>query len=107
MENFEKEDFEALKPYLTVYPDLPAINPNTASALVLRALVQSLSTDHAAKQMLLGRLQEACPDGCFFRSQELTPQNFSEKLKLPKTPLMMQAVQEFLASLSLDSETFH
>ena len=108
IEDFKKEDLEILRPYLTVYPELPLINPNTASRLVLKALVESLSGDHAAKQILMGRLEEACNSrGCSFFNKELTPEIFMEKLKLPKTPLMTQLVQDFLVALTTDSETFH
>ena len=108
VEDFKKEDFSALKPYLTVYPEQPLINPNTASMLVLKALAESLSGDHGAKQMLVNRLEEACsPHGCFFSGEELRPEIFTEKLKLPKTPLMAQVVQNFLVALTTDSETFH
>ena len=107
LDDFKKEDLVPLKKYLTVYPDSPFLNPNTASPLMLRALVRSLSADHASKQMLIGRLEEACQDhGCFFSSKELAPEVFAEKLKLPKTPLLLQAVQEFVTALTTDSETF-
>jgi len=108
LDDFVEEDFEPLKTYLTVYPEQLFINPNTASPLVLRALVQSLGADHASKEILMGRLEEACPkQGCFFRNSDLEPEALAERLKLPKTPLMLQVIQEFLAALTLDSQTFH
>ena len=108
LEDFKKEDLEILRPYLTVYTQFPLINPNTASPLVLSALVESLSGDHGAKQILTGRLEEACrPHGCLFFNEELNPEMFMEKMKLPKTPLMTQVVQNFLVSITTDSETFH
>jgi type II secretory pathway component PulK len=108
LDDFKKEDFEILRPYLTVYPELPLINPNTASSLVLKALIDSLSGDHNSKQILLSRLEEACGiHGCFFTNKELAPEIFMEKLKLPKTPLMAQVVQDFLVSLTTDSQVFH
>ena len=107
LEDFEAEDLPALRKYVTVYPELPFINPNAASPLVLKALVLSLSGDHAAKEMLAGRLLEARRDEVYFSRDELTPEAFAEKLKLPKTPMMMQVVQEFVTMLTTDSETFH
>ncbi len=108
VEDFKKEDLEVLRPYFTVYPELPLINPNTASPLVLKALIESLSGDHGTKQIFIGRIEETCAiHGCFFLNQEFNPQIFMEKLKLPKTPLMTQVVQDFLAAVTTDSQTFH
>ena len=36
MEDFEKEDFEALRTYLTVYPDSALVNINTAKPMAQR-----------------------------------------------------------------------
>ena len=160
MEDFEKEDFEALSPYVTVYTENAFVNVNTAKPLVLKALLDSLSADHGAKQILLGRLEEACSldkdkiskeslisgeygqevastripskplndqgvpkkdtshqplnsnlresrvQGCFFLSRELQPETFAEKLKLPRTSALLSLVQQFLTSVTTDSETF-
>ncbi len=52
-------------------------------------------------------MEEACPDGaCTFKERELEPDLFAAKLKLPRTPLMMQAVQDLVSKLTVDSETF-
>ena len=104
MEDFEKEDFEGLKPYLTVYPDQPLININTAGPLVLKALMESLPGDHGSKQILMARLEE--PPRRVFLSQDLRPDLFAENLKLPKTLEMSGLVQRFLAAAGTDSETF-
>lgn len=102
-EGFEKKDFAVLRPYLTVYPERPFLNPNTASPLVRRAFVESLPGDHSSKQMLARRLEEAHP---FFLSSDLDPETFREKLALPAAPLMMQVIQECVTGLAVDSETF-
>lgn len=107
LENFHKEDYKHIQPYLTVYPDKPQINPNTAKPIILKSLILSLGADHASKRMLWSRLEEACPDGgCTFKERDLEPDQFAQKLKLPKTPIMMQAVQELVSKLTADSETF-
>ena len=117
MEDFETEDLEALRPYMTVYPESPLVNINTANPLILKSLLNFLSGDTGAKQIFLGRLEEACSldqekisketrRGCFFRSRDLMPELFAEKLKLPKTPVMLSLVQEFLSQVTMDSETF-
>lgn len=107
MENFKKEDFLILRPYLTVYTDKPNINPNTAKPIILKALVSSLSADHASKRMIMSRWGEACPEGgCSFSERDLEPELFAQKLKLPKTPMMMQAIQDLVSKLTVDSETF-
>lgn len=107
IEDFDKTDFAVLKPYLTVYSDLPHLNPNTASTLVLKALVESLGGDHGSKQVLLSRLEEVRHDGTYFFSiGDLNPESFAEKLKLPRTPLMMQLVQQLVVALGANSETF-
>ena len=96
-----------MKPYLTVYPELPRINPNTANPLVLKALMDSLSADHASKKMIWSRLREACREGnCSFSSADLEPEAFTKKLKLPKTSLMTQAAQNLVMNFTTDSEFF-
>ncbi len=102
----EKSDLEVLREWLTVYPERPFVNPNTAKPLVLESLVRSLSGDSGLKEILIRRLQEGCAGSCFFRTEDLNPESFARKLKLPQTPLMMQLIQEFIAFLTVDSETF-
>ena len=116
MEDFEKEDLEAMRPYMTVYSENAFVNINTAKPLVLRVLLDSLSTDHGAKHILFSRLEEACnldkeklketEQGCFFLSRELQPETFAERLKLPRTPVMLNLVQQFLSLVTTDSEIF-
>ncbi len=106
MEGFKAGDYEILRPFLTVYPDLPMVNINTASPLVRNALLESLPGDHGSKQILKTRLEEACRKGCKFSSLDLSPENFSRLLKLPGTPQMIALEQLFLAAVTLDSSTF-
>ena len=124
MDGFEKEDFPVLRPFLTVYPDSPLINLNTANPLILKSLLDFLSGDHGIKAIFTGRLEEhqtlahqgtGAPvprtgdrvAGGWWTEADLRPEIFAEKLKLPKTPFMMSLVQEFLAAVTTDSETFH
>lgn len=115
MEGFEAGDLEVLRPYVSVYSYSPLINLNTASSLVLNALIKSLPGDHGAKQIFITRLEEACTrgrennpkaKGCFFLNDDLMPGLFGESLKLPKTPQMFAIKERFLASITTDSETF-
>jgi hypothetical protein len=113
IENFEEEDFEVLRPYLTVYSDSGLVNINTAKALVISSIIQAIPGDQGTKQLFIGRLTEACGVGadgdaqqCYFLSSELQPSLFIQKLHLPGTPLMAMLVQEFLSKVTTDSETF-
>lgn len=113
MEDFQKEDYEKIKPYITVYPENFKLNINTVSLFVLECLIESLPGDEGAKRTLLSRLTEACgyssggeSGRCQFMEYDLYPEPFSDKLKLPRTPLTQSLVQEFLAALTLDSENF-
>ncbi len=103
MEDLDQADYARLGEYLTVYPELDFVNINTVKPLVLRVLVESLSGDHAAKFLLLGRLGET--HGPFLKA-DLTPEAFMERLKLPRTPLIHQLVQDLLSRVTADSETF-
>ena len=115
MENFENEDLENLRPYLTVYPDSSLINLNTASPIVISALINSLQGDHGASEVFASKLQEACKRGrendvnargCLFLSDELNPERFTVNLKLPKSPEVHGLEERFLAAVTTDSETF-
>lgn len=106
IEEFRPADLERLRPYLTVHPERAFLNINTASPLVLGALVESLSADHFFKRMLTERLEELRSAGTVWRSEDLVPQALVERLKIPKTPLALQAVQELASVVTTDSETF-
>ncbi len=111
MEGFDQEDLEILKPYITVYPELPLINLNTAKPLILKALVTFLSGDSLTREVFMARLGERCQTepkiSCVLTTNDLRPEIFSEKLKLPKNPVMLMLAQEFLSKVTTDSETFH
>lgn len=115
MENFEGQDLETLRPYLTVYTDSVLINLNTASSLILKALAESVPGDPGTRQIFMNRLEETCslgreqdpkPQGCLFLSDDLRPVLFGNNLKLPKSPQMLAFKELFLASVTTDSETF-
>ena len=105
LEDFAAEDLEALRPYVSVYPESPSLNVNTAKLPVLRALMAYLSSDAWTRVIFLAHLEEA--RALPLRSDELRPGLMMARLKLPQTPAMLMLVQDFLAHVGTDSETFH
>jgi type II secretory pathway component PulK len=101
MEGFYPPDLELLRPFLTVYSDSSLVNLNTAGPVILKALLNYLSGDYSAKQILLERLKQGA-----LSSDDLLQETIAEKLKLPRTPGMMALVQTFLGMITIDSETF-
>jgi hypothetical protein len=111
MEGIEKEDVEKLRPFLTVYPELPQVNINTVDPLVLESLIESLPGDSFAKKELFRRIKEhrekIDKDSLLpFRSDELEPPLFMSKLKLTPNLQMVSIVQRLVPFLTTDSRTY-
>lgn len=116
-----EKDFEAFKSYVTVSGDevaFPRVNINTASKIVLGAIIASVPGDEFRKKELLEKILEMREDAragtwvsqdaslfCF-REEELHPHLFMEKLKLPSTIQMTGLVNQLLPHLTTDSKTF-
>lgn len=112
LEDIEEEDLEKLRPYLSVYPDLPQMNINTIDPLVLKALIHSLTEDHFTEEELVRKIseyqekiksQEMPP----FTQDELTPEVFHKKLVLRKSLPMLSLINRFLPFMATDSRTYH
>ncbi len=112
IEDFHEEDMDLMIPWMTVYSESPQVNINTADPEVLETLIDAIPGDRGAHLLLTGRLRQFCVENgkmngrCDFLSRELEPDLFLQRLKLPRTPLTLMLVQEFLAKVSTDSETF-
>ncbi len=108
-EDFDTADYGALLQWVTVYPEDPRVNLNTADLFILDTLIEVLAGDYAVKQILKGRLFEflssqAVNGNAYFSAEELQPDIFMRKLKLPVTPPMTMVVQAFLSGVTADSE---
>lgn len=111
LEDLEKEDIEKLKPYLTVYPDLPQININTVHPIVLKALIESLPGDDLAKEELTRKIiefREKKEKGVSqaFQSKDLEPNPFLERLGLNPSLQMMALANQFLPFVTVDSRIY-
>jgi len=112
MEDIEREDVEKLRQYLTVYPELPWLNLNTASDLALEALIRSLQGDDLAKDELLQKLTKVRnespeEDNPYpFTSEDLEPETFIRILRLQPNLQMSQLVNRFLRQVTTDSRTY-
>ena len=114
MEEMEGEDFEKLKPYVTVSSDVtsfPVINVNTALPVVLKAIVASIPGDEFRKKEFLERLLEyregKGEEEKIFRREELEPRLLASKLKLSPTVERIGLLNSLLPYLTTDSTTFH
>jgi hypothetical protein len=114
MEEMEREDFEKLKPYITVSSDVasfPVVNVNTALPAVLKAIVAAVPGDEFRKKEFLERLLEyregKGEEERIFRREELEPRLFASILKLSPTVEMIGFLNGLLPYLTADSNTFH
>lgn len=112
LEDLEKEDIEKLKPYLTVYPDLPQTNINIIPTLILKALIDSLPGDDLAKEELTRKIiefrdkkEKGIPQA--FQTKDLEPNPFLERLGLSPSLQMMALANQFLPLVTADSRTYH
>ncbi len=108
-------DAAVLSKYVTVFapPGSAAlkINLNTASPVVLGALIDSLAGDRLAKDDLLDRIESyRRPEPgrvAVFEEEHLQPRNFIELLELPKTIQMISLVSQLVLFVTTDSQFFH
>lgn len=111
MEDIDPKNLEKLRPYFTVYPEAPQMNLNTASPLILNALIQSLPGDDFAKEELEKKILEyrGDKDGRIsksFSSESLSPNALMQLLSLDNRTQMVQLVNALLPNVTTDSQTF-
>lgn len=112
LEGIEKEDLEKLRPFVTVYPELPQMNLNTIGPVLLESLIESLpggddrAKDELQRKLLEHRKKVKEGEASPFQSEELDPNPFLQKLKLSPSVPMISLVNQFLSLLSSDSRTY-
>lgn len=112
-EEMEEEDFLKIAPYLTVYAPalgLPAVNINTVSGPVLRALLNCVPGDSwkkkdIAEKILESRAAEDKGTACW-AEEDLSPYAMSLKLGLPSSPEWLALANHILPYLKAGSATF-
>lgn len=86
------------------------VNLNTASAVVLAALIDSLAGDRLAKDDLFDRIEAyRRPEPgrvAVFEEEHLQPRSFIELLELPKTIQMISLVSQLALFVTTDSQLF-
>lgn len=112
LEDIEKEDLEALRPYLTVHTGMSGVNINTAPPVVLEAFIEALPGDAFAKENLLEAILDLRshagtePFRAFFTAEELDPEVFMAKLRVTPSVQMVQIVQQLTARVTADAKTW-
>jgi len=109
----KEEDFIRIAPYLTVYAPalgLPAVNINTVSGPVLRALLNCVPGDSWKKKDLAEKILESRAsedeDKACWTEEDLSPYALSLKLGLPPSPEWLALVNHILPYLKAGSRTF-
>lgn len=106
LEDVYREDVEKLRPFITVYSKNEEVNLNTASFFVIELIVESLDADSFAKRTLLRKLKAYQQGGSSFRSEDMLPREFAEKLELEASPQMTGLIRSFLLQFGVSSNCF-
>lgn len=108
-----EEDFEKIAPYLTVYAPalgLPAVNINTVSGPVLRALLNCVPGDSWKKKDLAEKILESrAPEDeakVRWEEEDLSPYALGLKLGLPSGAEWLALLNHILPYLKAGSRTF-
>lgn len=129
IKDIKPEDIPKITPYLSVYgigaKNQAMVNPNTASLLVLKTLVLSLSGDEKSKEDVAGALvdyrdlldtsreiseeQRGEEEITYFSAEDIkAPENIHLKLGISNVdPVMQSIVAQLLTRLTVDSKFYN